>query len=174
MWVWTTRTYYNFIMQTSPVLSHNVCSLHSYINSRGMMISATSYFMRMSWPGAYTVQYHQPEIVRSEDDPPLQKQRAKHPEEQPQTQTGEQAFKVHMLQAGVRGPTQLHHLGNGTDERFITCFFFYFSFFILTTRTFWCSLTDLSTRAREEGFNSDGSAWSWKLGLHDGSHEGLH
>lgn len=35
-------------------------------------------------------------------------------------------------------------------------------------------VSHLSAWAREEGFNADGSAWGWKLGLHDGSHERLH
>ena len=58
----------------------------------------------------------QPEFIGSEDDPPLQQQRTEHPEQQPQTQTGEQALKVHMLKAGVGGSTELHHLANGMDE----------------------------------------------------------
>lgn len=40
-----------------------------------------------------------PEFVSGEDDPSLEQQRPQHPEEQPQTQTGEQTLKVHMLQA---------------------------------------------------------------------------
>ncbi len=54
---------------------------------------------------------HRPEFVCSEDDPSLQQQRAEHPEEQTQTQTGEQTLKVHVLQARVRGSAELHHLG---------------------------------------------------------------
>lgn len=41
----------------------------------------------------------QPEFVSSEDDPSLQQQRPKYSNQQPQTQAGEQTFKVHMLQA---------------------------------------------------------------------------
>lgn len=36
------------------------------------------------------------------------------------------------------------------------------------------SVTHFSAWAREESFNGDGSAWSWKLSLHDGSHKRLH
>lgn len=35
------------------------------------------------------------------------------------------------------------------------------------------NLTHFSARPWEEGFDRDGSAWGWKLRLHDGPHEGL-
>lgn len=52
----------------------------------------------------------QPELIGCKYDPSLQQQRSKHPEQQPQTQAGEQALKVHVLQVRVRGPAELHHL----------------------------------------------------------------
>ena len=36
------------------------------------------------------------------------------------------------------------------------------------------SVTDLCAWAGKESFNGDGSAWSWELSLHDGSHKRLH
>lgn len=76
------------------------------------MFSATSYFkshyMSCHTEGSYSMLWKPagymaslrggPEFVSGEDDPSLQQQRAEHPEEKPQTQTGEQALKVHMLQ----------------------------------------------------------------------------
>lgn len=73
----------------------------------------------------------EPELIGCEYDPSLQQQRAKHPEQQSQTQAGEQALKVHVLQVGVRGSAELHHLETSPqqDLRFIS------ELFNTTTRT---------------------------------------
>lgn len=52
----------------------------------------------------------EPELIGCEYDPSLQQQRPKHPEQQSQTQARKQALKVHVLQVGVGGSAELHHL----------------------------------------------------------------
>lgn len=69
-----------------------------------MVLSYRFYYESFHWRD-------QPEFFSCEYDPSLQEQRPKHSEEQPQTQTGEEALKVHVLQVWVRGSTELHRLG---------------------------------------------------------------
>lgn len=44
---------------------------------------------------------HSPELVCCEDDPALQQEGGEDPQQETQTQGGEEALKVHVLQTGV-------------------------------------------------------------------------